>query len=131
MDVEGLVSWIREVNLMLMQGVTLIVEGINDVKSLRRLGVKGKIITINSVKKEIINGDISGKIFIILTDFDEEGIKIHDYLAREFRSRGALVLDRIRKGYRSLGLPSRIEESYSYVNKRVKHWREIKSFVLR
>ncbi len=132
LDVEALVSWINEVNELLRSGAILVVEGRNDLSSLRNLGVYGNIITVNEIKSLIISrSDLIGYIFILLTDFDDEGIKIHNMLKSELQSKGAKVVERVRKGYRRIGLPPRVEESYNFVRKRVGHWGEIRNFSLR
>ncbi len=132
LDVEALIYWIREVNGLLRLGATIVVEGKNDLVSLGKLGINGRMITLHELKRSIRSGeDLAGQSFMLLFDFDEEGHHIHKEIKRELQARGAVVLDHIRKGYRCLGLPPNVEESYSYVVKRVRHWREIRNFSLR
>ncbi len=64
------------------EGIPIIVEGSNDIVSLRKIGVKGKILKLkdcNLSLYDFIYSLSSEKEAIILTDFDKEG----DLLAAE------------------------------------------------
>ncbi len=132
LNVEALISWISEVNELLKAGAILVVEGKKDVSSLKNLGIQDNIMTLNTLKSLMRSrSDFIGYTFILLTDFDEEGSKIYNMLKNDLQSMGAKVLEGVRKGYRFVGLPPKVEESYNFVRKRVRHWREIKNFSLR
>ncbi len=76
-------------------GAVIIVEGIKDKKSLRDLGVEGKIIIFSSyvsVVDKVKNEDV-----IILTDYDERGNKIEKGLISKFLSWGVIPDTNIKK----------------------------------
>ena len=72
-EIQKLLDEIRELSV---QGVPIIVEGINDSKALRDLDMKGPIMRISGSKKTALNflEGLSGhKRVVVLTDFDRAG----------------------------------------------------------
>ncbi|MBM3291707.1 toprim domain-containing protein [Candidatus Bathyarchaeota archaeon] len=73
----------------------ILVEGIKDVKAIRKLGFKGRIEVCLHQKTTLT--DIStlvggrGNKVVILTDFDQEGNNLNDRLSRLILSTGAIV----------------------------------------
>ncbi len=71
--------------------IPIIVEGKNDVESLRRLSFSGEIITVNSGHTL---ASLSEKIsenyreVIILTDFDRKGVEIREHLGNYLNGSG-------------------------------------------
>ena len=73
----------------------ILVEGNKDVKAIRNLGYEGTIevcvhqkTTLSDISAKI-GGD--GKKILILTDFDQKGIKLNSRLTSLLQSTGALV----------------------------------------
>jgi 5S rRNA maturation endonuclease (ribonuclease M5) len=72
-------------------GGTVIVEGLKDRESLRKLGVKGRILCIQSSRRnalgfaEQLQDD---RDVLVLTDFDREGVSLAKRLARILSSQG-------------------------------------------
>ena len=88
-SITSLISELNELTGSSKQPTCLIVEGVNDEKALRSLGIKGPILriygnqrTIDDIEREIIKHQFTR--VVILTDYDAEGQelarKIEDYL---------------------------------------------------
>ncbi|WP_455367741.1 toprim domain-containing protein [[Eubacterium] cellulosolvens] len=70
-------------------GIPIIVEGPNDVKSLRRLGFEGEIFCLKNCQigfYDFIDKFRKEKELIIMTDFDKEGRELSRNLMRELSS---------------------------------------------
>jgi 5S rRNA maturation endonuclease (ribonuclease M5) len=66
-------AFVTDLNHLSEDGWSLLVEGQRDVKALRRLGFKGKPVTISSVGSRGTSVLGKPKKVIILTDLDREG----------------------------------------------------------
>ena len=89
--------------------IPIIVEGVNDKKTLRSLGIETRIFTTQNRYKqnliefvETIEKTINGKKILILTDFDKEGETLNKKLASELAIRGFTPLHNIRRTIRKL-----------------------------
>ena len=89
--------------------IPIIVEGINDKKTLRDLGIETRIFTTQNRYKqnliefvETIGKTINGKKILILTDFDKEGEILNRKLTSELTMRGFIPLHNIRRAIRKL-----------------------------
>jgi 5S rRNA maturation endonuclease (ribonuclease M5) len=72
-------------------GVAIIVEGIRDKYSLRKMGVTGPILCLQSSRKSAIQfvEELDGvNDVIVLTDFDREGVFLANRLTRLLTARG-------------------------------------------
>ncbi len=61
-------------------GAIIVVEGIKDERALRKLGVTGRIVKVASLSKSDILDILSDEEVIIMTDWDEKGMKIEKNL---------------------------------------------------
>ncbi len=79
------------------EGAVIIVEGKNDIRSLRMLGVKGEILaSSNHPNAELV--DLVGcREVIILTDWDKKGEALKDDLVMKFSSWGVIPNVEIRR----------------------------------
>jgi len=101
------------------EGTVIITEGKHDLNVLRKLLIKGVIITSRTQNFwETIERILKwSKRVIILTDFDEEGEKEAEKLTHVLRQLGIEVLDSVRRGLkRALKSIRRIEELDKYVH---------------
>jgi 5S rRNA maturation endonuclease (ribonuclease M5) len=84
-----------------LRGVPILVEGINDKKALKKLGVKGEIFIIQGTGRRLYtiaeNVSNQSKRAIILTDPDHEGSRIAGQLADLLESEGVTPDLRFRK----------------------------------
>ncbi|MGY5876677.1 MAG: hypothetical protein RTU30_13095 [Candidatus Thorarchaeota archaeon] len=84
----------------------IIVEGIRDEKVLRDLGVEAQILRTQSglarpeLAEKVLNEAGSDREVLILTDFDEEGKEIHNFLKTELELHRIKVLNRVRLAIR-------------------------------
>jgi len=89
---ERLHKLIERINYESENGGVIIVEGARDKDSLRRLGVKGKILCLQSSRKntfefaEQLGGE---KRVIVMTDFDRQGVFLAHRLSRVLNSQDA------------------------------------------
>ncbi|MBC7110331.1 MAG: hypothetical protein H5T46_04940 [Archaeoglobi archaeon] len=85
---EEVLRLIEDLRERSSEGETIIVEGEKDRMSLRRLGVKGKIICSSQLSVNSILDLIEERKIIILTDWDEYGVERGKYLLRHLTSLG-------------------------------------------
>lgn len=78
-------------------GAVIVVEGINDVKALRRLGVKGEIITSSNHSNAELVDFIGHREVIIMTDWDKKGEALKNDLVMKFSSWGVIPDVEIRR----------------------------------
>jgi len=82
---------------------TVIVEGLRDVKALRELGFKGQIDVCSQLSvsepefSEILSRN--KKSVLLLTDYDEEGKKIHRHLTKLLERQGVKVEVGLRRQF--------------------------------
>jgi len=87
-QIEELLSELRE---CAAQGVPILVEGANDEKTLRELGMEGRIFRASCNRKTLLNfleGLASFKQIIILTDFDRAGDKLAKFSTEHLKRLG-------------------------------------------
>ncbi len=123
---RGLMRWVEEVNSRAsFSDVELVVEGVNDERALRELGVVANFTYVSYLLRDIRElGEIRirGRTFIVMTDFDREGRLLHDRLKRMVTELGGKIDEAPRKAYKSLGMPPLIEELSGFLRRRVKDW---------
>ncbi len=78
-------------------GAVIIVEGINDVKALRKLGVRGEIVTSSNHSNAELVDFIGHRDVIIMTDWDKKGEALKNDLVLKFSSWGVIPNVEIRK----------------------------------
>jgi len=104
--IEEVDNIVRDINA---ERIPIIVEGANDKKTLRNLGIETRIFTTQNRYKqnliefvETIEKTINGKKILILTDFDKEGEKLNKKLSSELTMRGFTPLYGVRRAIRKL-----------------------------
>lgn len=87
-QIEELLSELKE---CAAQGVPILVEGANDERTLRGLGMEGQIFRISGSGKTLLNfleGLVGFKQIIILTDFDRAGTKLAKFCTEHLKRLG-------------------------------------------
>ncbi len=79
------------------EGAVIVVEGKNDKQSLRRLGVRGEILTSSNHSNAELVDLIGCREVIILTDWDKKGEALKDDLVIKFSSWGVVPNIEIRR----------------------------------
>jgi 5S rRNA maturation endonuclease (ribonuclease M5) len=79
------------------EGAIIIVEGVKDVEALRRLGVKGKIVTSANYSNAEVVDLIGRREVIIMTDWDKKGSALERDLVIKFSSWGVVPNTELRK----------------------------------
>jgi len=104
--IEKVDNIVRDINT---EKIPIIVEGVNDKKTLRNLGIETRIFTTQNRYKqnlvefvESIEKTINGKKILILTDFDKEGETLNKKLTSELTMRGFTPLHSVRRAIRKL-----------------------------
>ncbi len=113
----------------LLSDVEIVVEGSKDVQSLKGVGVRGKFTLASLLLRDIKNEGcqrVEGRTFIILTDFDKEGVMLYKRLKGIITELGGKLDDFPRKQYISLKFPPLIEELESFTRRRVEDWDYLK-----
>ncbi|MBC7114379.1 MAG: hypothetical protein PWR13_125 [Archaeoglobi archaeon] len=87
-SLEEVLRLIEDLRERSLEGETIIVEGERDRRSLRRLGIEGKIICSSQLSINSLLELIEEKRIIILTDWDEHGIERGRYLLKHLSSLG-------------------------------------------
>lgn len=102
---EGLSKILQDLRMRSDEGTPIIVEGRNDVDSLKELGVNGKILKVKGCNMglyDFIYSLSSEEEAIILTDFDREGDEIATELTRELTKIGVKADNRLRRKIKCL-----------------------------
>ena len=79
------------------EGAVIIVEGKNDIRSLRMLGVKGEILASSNHSNAKLVDLVGCREVIILTDWDKKGEALKDDLVTKFSSWGVVPNVEIRR----------------------------------
>ena len=93
-ELEKIIDYFRELNEI----IPVIVEGINDVKALRNLDLKGNIISFNCGLSMVNFSEMIARKYdrvILLPDWDNKGIKIIKEWRKQLRAVDVRVLDEI------------------------------------
>lgn len=78
-------------------GAVIVVEGLNDVKALRRFGIKGEIVTSSNHSNAELVDFIGHREVIIMTDWDKRGEALKNDLITKFSSWGVIPDVEIRR----------------------------------
>ncbi|MEA2054510.1 MAG: toprim domain-containing protein [Candidatus Thermoplasmatota archaeon] len=85
-EIEETINHLKVLN----ESIPIIVEGEKDVDALRRLGIKGKILTIHSGKKIVDFCDMIASEYdkvVILTDWDKKGGRLSNAIEQNLGGR--------------------------------------------
>ena len=95
-DFEELIAELKE---QALAGVPIIVEGTDDVRTLKRLGIEGRFHKISSGRSVLnfIEGLSGAKEAIILTDFDRTGERLAKFCAKHLKQLGVEPITEIRE----------------------------------
>lgn len=88
---EQIEELLSELRACAAQGVPVLVEGADDERALRGLGMEGRIFRISGGSKTLLNfleGLAGFKQIIILTDFDRAGDKLAKFCAGHLKRLG-------------------------------------------
>lgn len=85
-------------------GIPIIVEGADDIKALKKLGVEGQFHKISSGKSllNFIESFSGSKKVIILTDFDHAGDKLAKFCVKHLKQLDVEPITEIRRKLKSL-----------------------------
>jgi 5S rRNA maturation endonuclease (ribonuclease M5) len=114
-------DFIRDLNDLSKEGWSVLVEGQRDEKALRKLGLRGRIATISSVRRRGIRAFGDSRNVILLTDLDREGAVLTSRYLKELSHEGLCISlsERRRLKHASRGVflhvenLSRFEENFS------------------
>ncbi len=102
---KELTNILQILRLKTEKGATIIVEGNNDITSLRKIDVKGRMMKLKgstSTFYDLIYSLRDEKEIIILTDFDKEGNLLANKLSDELNNLGIKTNISIRKKLKAL-----------------------------
>ncbi len=123
---QHVVDWVRKLNSRAsFSDVEVIVEGPKDEAALGGIGVRATFTHASQLIRDIRElgeARVIDRTFIILTDFDKEGIALHDKLKRMITELGGKVDEFPRSYYKSIGLPPLVEEVSGFLKRRVVDW---------
>jgi 5S rRNA maturation endonuclease (ribonuclease M5) len=116
-EFQKLMIAIEELREMAKLGWVIVVEGVKDRESLRKLGVEGEIILFSGYSETA--DKIRERKTIILTDFDEKGNEIEKGLVKAMSSWGNIPDQSLKKKIFSATRKEilKVEELYSFVEK--------------
>lgn len=102
---EELEDLLQEMKQSSEEGIPILVEGKNDVNSLRELGIEGPIHEIPQGGKTVLHSleELSEyDEVIVLTDFDRRGEELNVFCERQLRKLGTEVISDFREKLRML-----------------------------
>ena len=87
---EQIEELLAELGEKASDGVPIIVEGMDDVKALKRLGIDGRFHKISSGNSllNFVESFSGSKEIIVLTDFDRAGDELASFIAKHAKSLG-------------------------------------------
>lgn len=91
---ENIEEWVKELK---KSNKIIIVEGSNDEKSLKKLGIKNIFYLKEPLFKAVEKIAELGKEAIILTDFDKEGRKLYGKLLKDLQKNGVKIDKKFRE----------------------------------
>ncbi|AEK20369.1 hypothetical protein MMMIC1C10_03790 [Methanococcus maripaludis] len=123
-SLEKLLLIIDDLKSLAENGIPILVEGPNDILSLKNLKIRANFITVSNTPVFQIADDLITKNIsevILLTDFDRAGREYAKNIMEEFQSRGIKVNNLIRKEILkySRGDLKDIESLYPYISRRI------------
>jgi 5S rRNA maturation endonuclease (ribonuclease M5) len=86
-----IVGFVRDLNQMADDGWSVLVEGLRDEKALKKLGFRGRLVTVSKLGKTgpLVFGE--AKKVVILTDLDREGAVLTARFIRRLEHEGFRV----------------------------------------
>ena len=104
--IKLLIQTLEELKELSKDGIPIIVEGVRDVRSLRALGIEGKIIQLGH--GPVINfAEMLGRKYkeiVVLTDWDKHGDELSQKIAKSFRAIGGKPNTKIRGRFKKLAI---------------------------
>ncbi|HDI12491.1 MAG: hypothetical protein DRN83_01040 [Hadesarchaea archaeon] len=102
--IEELDRLLTELKKQAGSGIPVIVEGADDIKALRNLGVEGRFYKISGGKSMIhfIESFSGSEKVIVLTDFDRTGDELAKFCARHLKQLDIEPIIEIRKKLKSI-----------------------------
>ncbi len=93
-----------ELNELAAEGVPIIVEGIKDVRALKRLGVSGDIHKISGHGSllSFVEGFSGSRAIVVLTDFDRAGDELAKFIVKQAQRLGVKPVTEFRDKLRPL-----------------------------
>jgi 5S rRNA maturation endonuclease (ribonuclease M5) len=91
---SSLDEWVEDIN---ESGKVILVEGINDIRALRRIGVKNDIVSLSRMAIFEVVEELSGMEVVILTDFDKKGKELYGKLNSGLQNVGVKVDHKFRE----------------------------------
>jgi 5S rRNA maturation endonuclease (ribonuclease M5) len=75
------------------EGIPIIVEGRNDRRALKRLGIRGEIVTVKNSGKVLADllDEVHGSRVVLFVDFDDEGVTLGRTIKEHLEERGVKV----------------------------------------
>ncbi len=113
-NIKNIQEWISEIK---KSKKLVIVEGTNDEKALRSLGITNIFHLKQPIYEAVEKIAESEKETIILTDFDEEGRKLYGRLAKDLRKNGVKIDRKFREWLQKNTKLSHIEGITTYFEK--------------
>ncbi|MCS7143667.1 MAG: hypothetical protein NZ879_01450 [Archaeoglobaceae archaeon] len=110
---EEILRMIEELKEKSRDGWVIVVEGIKDRNALRMLGIEGEIVIFSGFLSTAER--LKGKNVVILTDFDERGIKIEKGLMKVLTGYGKADVSIKKRIFHYLKKDvTKVEEIYTY-----------------
>jgi 2,5-diamino-6-(ribosylamino)-4(3H)-pyrimidinone 5'-phosphate reductase len=102
---EQIEELLSELKACAAQSVPILVEGADDEKTLRELGMEGHILRVSNSSKTLLNfleGLTGFKQIIILTDFDRAGDKLAKFCAQHLKRLGVKPVVEFREKLKAI-----------------------------
>jgi len=123
---KSLMEWRDRISMRASsETVEIVVEGPKDKEALSLLGIKANYTYAGSLLRDVRElGErrVRGRTFIIMTDFDKEGMKIYGKLKTILTQYGGKLDEGPRNEYRRRGFPKLIEELRGFLERRFPDW---------
>jgi 5S rRNA maturation endonuclease (ribonuclease M5) len=123
---KSLMEWRDQISMRASsETVEIVVEGPKDKEALSLLGIKANYTYAGSLLRDVRElGErrVRGRTFIIMTDFDKEGMKIYGKLKTILTQYGGKLDEGPRNEYRRRGFPKLIEELRGFLERRFPDW---------
>jgi 5S rRNA maturation endonuclease (ribonuclease M5) len=111
-------DFIRDLNQLSEEGWSILVEGQRDEKALRRLGYRGRMASLSSVRRRGTAAFEGSRKVVILTDLDREGAALASKCLKALTHEGvsASLAERRRLKHASRGVFLHIENLSRFAN---------------
>ncbi|MEM3514205.1 MAG: hypothetical protein QXQ66_00785 [Candidatus Hadarchaeum sp.] len=95
---EQIDELLSELNRLALDGIPIIVEGMDDEKALRALGISGRVRKISNGGSllNFVEGLSGSKEIVILTDFDKAGDELASFIIKHAKRLGVKPISEFR-----------------------------------